>query len=174
MYSSSVLNKYIAIVGTMVRDHIYEASIANETASASGTKRYRATPVRKNIGTNTMQIQRVDTNAGTAICEAPSRMACVISLPWARLRSMFSISTVASSTRMPTARARPPNVMMLMVSPNALSKSTETKMESGMEMEMTMVGRQSPRNSRIMTAVRAAAMMASFNTPLMEARTNSD
>ena len=126
------------------------------------------------MGTNTMQIHRVDTNAGTAIWEAPSRMAFFISLPCARLRSMFSISTVASSTRMPTARARPPSVMMLMVSPRALSRSTETKMESGMEMEMTIVGRQSPRNIRIMTAVRAAAVTASFNTPLMEARTNSD
>ncbi len=74
---------------------------------------------------------------------------------------MFSISTVASSTRMPTASARPPSVMMLMVSPSALSRMTETKIDSGMEMEMTIVGRQSPRNSRIMTAVRAAAMTAS-------------
>ena len=32
---------------------------------------------------------------------------------------MFSMVTVASSTRMPTARARPPRVMMLMVSPSA-------------------------------------------------------
>src|SRR2546426_187784 len=30
---------------------------------------------------------------------------------------MFSISTVASSTRTPTARARPPSVMILMVGP---------------------------------------------------------
>ena len=39
-----------------------------------------------------------------------------VSLPASRLRLMFSISTVASSTRMPTASASPPRVMMLMVS----------------------------------------------------------
>ena len=66
------------------------------------------------MGTKTMQMHSVETNAGTAICCAPSRMACRISLPMARLRSMFSISTVASSTRMPTASANPPRVMMLM------------------------------------------------------------
>ena len=87
---------------------------------------------------------------------------------------MFSISTVASSTRMPTASASPPSVMMLMVSPSALSRMIETKIESGIEIEMTMVGRQSPRKSRIMAAVSAAAIRPSRNTPLMEARTNSD
>ena len=55
--------------------------MANTTASASGANRYLGTPVRKNIGTNTMQIANVETNAGTAICDAPSRIACVISLP---------------------------------------------------------------------------------------------
>ena len=49
--------------------------MANTTASASGTNRNLATPVRKNIGTNTMQIHNVETSAGTAICCEPSRMA---------------------------------------------------------------------------------------------------
>src|ERR1039458_7855234 len=118
-----------------------------------------------NIGTNTMQMQSVETNAGTAICCAPSRIACFISLPMARLRSMFSISTVASSTRMPTASASPPSVMMLMVSPSALSRITETKIDKGIETAMIKVGRQSPRKIRIMTAVRQAAIRPSRKTP---------
>jgi hypothetical protein len=68
MYSSCALNRYIAMVGTIVRDHMYDASIANDTASASGTNRYFATPDRKNIGRNTMQMHSVETKAGTAIC----------------------------------------------------------------------------------------------------------
>src|SRR6185437_14433713 len=43
--------------------------MANTTASASGTKRYFATPLRKNIGTKTMQMASMETNAGMAICE---------------------------------------------------------------------------------------------------------
>ena len=71
---------------------------------------------------------------------------------------MFSISTVASSTRMPTARASPPSVMMLIVSPIALRRMIETRIESGIEIAMTIVLRQSPRKSRIMSAVSAAAI----------------
>ncbi|MPN13791.1 hypothetical protein SDC9_161117 [bioreactor metagenome] len=66
---------YITRVGTSVRDNTYEAIMANTTAWASGTNSDRATPVRKNIGTNTMQMQRVETKAGAAISAAPSRMA---------------------------------------------------------------------------------------------------
>ncbi len=139
--------------------------MAKDTASAIGTNRKRATPVRKNIGTNTMQMHSVETNAGTAICDAPSKIACFISLPMARLRSMFSISTVASSTNIPTASARPPSVMMLIVSPSALSRMMETKIDSGIEIAIMIVGRQSPRNSKIIAAVRHAAVRPSRITP---------
>ena len=67
------------------------------------------------------------------------------------LRLMFSISTVASSTRMPTARAKPPSVMMLIVSPSALSTMIEVRIESGMETAMISVLRQLPRKSRIIS-----------------------
>ncbi len=56
------------MVGTSVRESRYEASIANTTAMASGVNRNRAVPVSSSTGTNTMQIESVETNAGTAIC----------------------------------------------------------------------------------------------------------
>ena len=62
---------------------------------------------------------------------------------------MFSISTVASSTRMPTASARPPRVMMLMVSPSAPSIMRETMIDSGIETAMMIVLRKLPRKTRI-------------------------
>jgi hypothetical protein len=55
--------------------------MANTTASAKGTKRYRATPVRKNIGTKTIQMQSVETNGGRAISCAPSRIAWILGFP---------------------------------------------------------------------------------------------
>ena len=61
-----------------------------------------------------------------------------------------------------------------MVSPSALNVITDTKIDNGMEIEMTIVGRQSPRNNRIMAAVSAAAISASRITPLIDARTNND
>ena len=61
-----------------------------------------------------------------------------------------------------------------MVSPSALRMAREQSTDSGMESAMMNVLRQEPRNSRIITAVSAAAMTPSCNTPLMAARTNSD
>lgn len=55
------------MVGTSVRDRMNDQIIANITASAIGTNRKRATPVRKNIGTNTMQMQSSETKAGVTI-----------------------------------------------------------------------------------------------------------
>ena len=87
---------------------------------------------------------------------------------------MFSMVTVASSTRMPTASANPPSVMMLMVSPSALSTQIELRIESGMETAMISVLRQLPKKEQDHEAVRQAAMIASRITPLIAARTNSD
>ena len=63
------------MVGTSVRDNKYDASIANTTAIASGVNRYRAVPVSSSTGTNTMQMDSVETSVGTAICDAPSSTA---------------------------------------------------------------------------------------------------
>ena len=52
-----------------------------------------------------MQMHKVETSAGMAICADPSRIAVIVSFPCARFRSMFSIATVASSTKIPTASA---------------------------------------------------------------------
>ncbi len=87
---------------------------------------------------------------------------------------MFSIVTVASSTRMPTASARPPSVMMLSVSPIADSMMMAPSTASGIETAMMTVERQLPRNSRIITLVSSAAMTPSKATPVMAPRTNSD
>ena len=148
--------------------------MANTTASASGTNRKRAMPASMNIGTNTMQMASVETKAGTAISWAPFRIAASTSSPRSRCQLMFSMVTVASSTRMPTASASPPRVMMLMVSPSADRQMMEARIDSGMETAMMSVLRQLPRNSRIMSAVSAAAITASRTTPEMAARTNSD
>src|SRR5579863_5224494 len=93
------------MVGTMVRDRTYEASIANTTASAKGRKRYRATPESRNIGANTM---------------------------------------------------------------------IDVRIASGMEVAMISVLRQLPRNTRIMIAVRQAAISASRTTPLIAPFTKMD
>ena len=87
---------------------------------------------------------------------------------------MFSIVTVASSTRIPTASASPPRVMMFSVSPIAYRAVIDDRMASGMDTAMMTVERQLPRNSRIIRLVNKAAMTASFATPVTAAFTNMD
>ena len=92
----------------------------------------------------------------------------------ARFRWMFSISTVASSTRMPTANARPPRVIMLMVWPLKCKASTEKQIESGIDVATTSVLRHDPRKSKIIRAVNEAAMVPSRKTPFNAELTNTD
>ena len=67
-----------------------------------------------------MQMHSVETSAGTAIWRAPSRIAGTTSVLCAQVAVDIFDFDSASSTRIPTASASPPSVMMLMVSPSAL------------------------------------------------------
>ena len=126
------------------------------------------------MGTKTIQMQSVDTKVGTAISPAPSMTASYRPLPMCRCRSMFSIVTVASSTKMPTARASPPSVMMLMVCPIKCSTISDVKMERGIEIATITVVRQLPKKSNNMSAVSPAARSASWITPEMACFTKTD
>src|ERR1700720_2383896 len=87
---------------------------------------------------------------------------------------MFSMVTVASSTRIPTASASPPKVMMLMVSPSADRQVMDARIDSGIEIVMISVLRQLPKNSRIRRPVSAPAITAARITPEIAERTNTD
>ena len=162
------------MVGTSVRDRKYDASMAKTTARASGMNSDAAGPVRNTTGTKTMQIQMVDTNAGAAIWAALSRIAWRSGCFMPRKRWVFSSSTVASSTRMPTARAMPPSVMMLSDWPSAHRTMMDVRIDSGIDVATMSVLRHEPRKSRIMRAVSPAAMAPSRSTPSTAAFTNTD
>ena len=63
---------------------------------------------------------------------------------------------------------------MLIVCPNRLSTITDVKIYNGMEIAIIRVLRQLPRKSKIIKAVKQAAMMASRMTPLTAALTKID
>ena len=88
------------------------------TDSDSGENRYLAVPCSRNTGTNTMQMQSVARNVGHADFAGAVHDGLLQRLRRASTwRSMFSITTVPLSTRMPTASAKPPSVMVLSVCP---------------------------------------------------------
>ena len=87
---------------------------------------------------------------------------------------MFSIATVASSTRMPTASASPPSVIRLMFCP--LTHSANVPASSAMGMLMTTMNalRQSRRNSSTIRPVSTAPSAPSFTRLRMAPTTTGD
>ena len=75
---------------------------------------------------------------------------------------------------MPTANAKPPNVITLIVSPSAANMQIDVRIDNGMEIQTINVLRQLPRNNRIINAVKNAAIPASRRTSLMDVRTKID
>jgi hypothetical protein len=94
------------------------------------------------MGTKTMQMASVETSAGVAICAAPSRMACSISLPGLEVAVDVLDFDGGVVDQDADGQRQPPRVMMLMVSCSAPSTISEQRIESGMETAMMMVERQ--------------------------------
>ena len=76
-----------------------------------------AGPSRNTTEVKTQLIAKVETRVGTAMPAEPCNVAAARLMPLLRSRCVFSIVTVESSTRMPTASAKPPNVIVLSVWP---------------------------------------------------------
>ena len=138
-------------IGMTLIATMYEAAIDNTTASARALNRYLATPNRNMTGKNTMQVVMVEASTGSATSSAPSRAACIGSLPCSRWRLMFSSTTTESSTRRPIARAKPPRVMMLIVEPFRYRPNAPARIDSGIERKIANVERKLPRNIRIIS-----------------------
>ena len=134
--------------GTNVLESRYEATIAKPTASESGTNSAWAAPCMKNDGMNTARMQSIASSRGTAVSMFPCRTARATESVRSILAWMFSISTVASSTRMPMASARPPRVMMLIVCPVSQRPTSAPQRANGMFRTTTMTLRQSRRKTQ--------------------------
>src|ERR1700728_4635889 len=107
--------RYMNSTGTIVNDSTRLASSDTHTDNDKGENRYLAVPCNRNTGTNTMQMHKVDKNVGTATSLAPFTMARCNGSFIATWRSMFSMTTVPLSTRMPIASAKPPSVIVFSV-----------------------------------------------------------
>ena len=138
--------------------------MANTTAMAQRREQIARRALQEDTETKTQQMASVETSVGTAMPAAPSSTAWSNAMPSSSRRCVFSMVTVELSTRMPTASARPPRVMVLMVWPSAESTAIEVRIESGIDTMTTRVERHEPRNIRIISAVSAAAIAPSCST----------
>ena len=86
-------------------------------------------------------------------------------------RSMFSITTIASSTTIPVASTIPKRVRVLIEKPNSLTKAKVPMSDTGMVMAGMSVLRQFWRNRNITRMTRTMASTSVSSTSLIDSRT---
>jgi hypothetical protein len=153
--------------GTNVLASRYDATIEKPTASESGMNIAFAAPSMKKDETNTANTHNIAISNGSATSFPESATERAIGLPRAGCVWMFSIATVAMSTRMPMARANPPSVMMFTVWPVSHSATTPPINASGMFSTTTSALRQSRRNNSTTIPVSNAPNAPSSVRPAM-------
>ncbi len=105
-------------IGTNVSATNSEQSSEKVTTYASCLNMTPTMPRMKIIGKKTTTVVSVPAMMAAVTSSAPSTAACIPSNPFSsRKRVIFSSTTMALSTIMPTPSANPPSVMMFSVKP---------------------------------------------------------
>ena len=152
----------------------YDAIIANPTANDKGTNIPRAAPCMKNEEMKTAKMHNIASKRGTTVSSEPSRTARATGSPFCKCAWIFSIDTVASSTKMPMANANPPSVIRLIVWPVNHNATIEQPIAKGIFNTTTKALRQSRRNTRIIKPTKTAPMAPSLTTLRTARVTNGD
>ena len=125
-----------------------------EIATAISRKSWPASSSIRRTGINTMTVVNAETRTAGHTCIAPSNAASRLVAPSWRSRKIFSRTTIAASTTMPTANAMPARLMTLSERPSAAMATNEPITETGIESATTNIGRQVRRNSNKITTAR--------------------
>ena len=105
-------------------------------------------------GMNTITVVSDETEIAPHTCLAPSKAARDGSFPFSRIRYMFSRTTIAASTTIPTAKAIPASETTLIERPNNAIATNDEITETGIANPTTNVARTDLRNkSNITTAM---------------------
>ena len=119
------------------------------------------------IGTNTMTVVAADTRIAPHTWMVPRYAASPTGTPCCRSRNMFSRTTIAASTTMPTANARPASEITLIERPSAAMATNEPMMETGIASEITRVARPERRKRNSSSAASAPPMRMFWRTSRM-------
>jgi hypothetical protein len=158
-----------ASIGTSVMATTSENTSAKLTVSAWSRNSWPAMPVMNTIGKNTATEVSVAAVIAVPTSLVPRRAASTRDLPASRWRTMFSSTTTALSTSMPTASAMPPSDMMLSDRSNRCISMNVPITDTGIARPMISVARASRRNrysTRI--ASRPPMIAASRTSPMAE------
>ena len=129
-------------------------------------------PGKKATGTNTATSTMPMTTTAPKTSRMASRAARWALFFSSRMcRSMFSITTIASSTTMPVASTIPNSVSVLIENPNSFTNANVPMSETGMVMAGMTVLRQFCRNRNITRMTSAMASASVTRTSLIDSRT---
>ena len=141
----------------MVRAFTAEMIVETAMVTANWRKNCPLIPPRKQQGINTALRTRVMARTGPVISSIALIVAVRGSSPVAMSRSMFSRTTMASSTTMPMARTRPNSVRLLSVNPRSVMTAKVPMSETGTSIIGRIMARQSWRNTNTTMATRMTA-----------------
>ena len=146
---------------------------ASTVVRAKGRNSSPARPGTSVMGRNTSTATTVaETTALATSVTASTMVAKRLLVENPRWRTMFSMTTMESSTMRPMASVRPASAMMLMVVLVASIPMNANSRDSGIEMAVMSVGRSAHRNRKITTTANASPHAPSVASPLMDSSMN--
>ncbi len=132
--------KWAQIIGVTVSDTTVETTMANTSVTENSRSRRPTTPSMNKSGMNAAISDTLMEMTVKPIWRAPSSAARIGRTPASRLRNMFSIMTMASSTTKPTDTASAIKVRLLMEKPAHHMAAHVPASDSGTVMPAARVG----------------------------------
>ena len=138
-----------AAAGTSVNETKLDRMTAAASTRPNSRNSLPAVLGRNAIGTNTEISTAVVVMTAKKTCRVPSTAAARAPRPCARLRLMFSSTTMASSTTMPVARTSASSVRMLIENPSIQIAATVPISATGIATLGTSVARIEPMKTQM-------------------------
>ncbi|COS87332.1 Uncharacterised protein [Streptococcus pneumoniae] len=151
-----------AISGTTVSATIKDDSIEYTTANTIGNINFPITPDTRPIGKKTATVVKVEEVIATATSFVASRIISLEKDSFCKRRKIFSMTTMLSSTRRPTATAKPPSVRVLSVMLDWCSKKSVNKIDNGILTTAMSVVRKLRKKIKIIRVAAIAPRITSF------------
>ena len=131
--------------GIKVIDTNNDRMTAIEIATAISRNSCPASSSIVRIGINTITVVNAETNTAPQTCLVPSRAAFRMDWPCSRRRKMFSSTTIAASTTMPTEKAIPASEITLRDRPNNAIATNAPITDTGIAIVIMIVARSERR-----------------------------
>ena len=150
-------------MGVNMRATTSEANTAKAAVQPNCLKNLPGTPLMNAVGKNTATRVKVVAITARPISSAASMAALNGVLPMCKCRSMFSTSTIASSTKIPTTRDKANKLMTLMEKPRYHMPMNAGMTDKGSATADTKVARRSRKNNHTTNTAKMAPSYSSTN-----------